>query len=796
MLETLVKNYIDLQKIKVVEEFDVKSKNIKYSEEIKWWKIGKYRWDEEIVRAFLLTKLVNELWYRVENIEIEKEYNVNIWRDNKKPRIDILVKDEHNNPFLFIELKAPDKYDQDQKTIEWQLFELADREEKGYKTKVSHLIYYTINNISWELNDNFILIDRTQIKWYREWIEKWAISYASELPANYWKPKKILKTKKDLKILDKESLLKIRTKIHNTLWSSWVDDNEAYLFLVKYLLTKIYDEQNSTNNDFLICQIYDSDFKNERWLFDRINKRYFEALEKKLNYTIKDLEATWRILSQETIPLKSLYFLVEELEKYSFSQSLKEQKEDILWSFFEETNREKFKQSKWQFFTHTNVVKFIVYALWLDKLAIELFKNKKTLPYVIDPSTWSGTFLIETMKVITKEFKEVDKDDLTEDEISTYEKLFPKSKPNTWAEDYLYWIDNSYSLAISTKVNMILHWDGSTKIIKNDWIVNFQAYKNIDKSILANYKKSDSNIYGRQNWDFLVTENFDAILSNPPFSVNAIEDEKEREKHFLFWTKKNSENLFIERYYQLLKENWRLWVILPESVFDTTENKYIRLFLYKYFIVKAVISLPQIAFEPFTSTKTSILLAQKKTKKDIKLWNDTWLKYAREFSILKISILDYVKYFVNWEKLNKNWADYVVNEIENNEIKKIKEKIYYFLKDFVEEEDKRLDIKDLLVKYKDEVTDLSGFDKDLVWILVTEYRENTWWVFGEVSKELNYEIFMAEVENIGYKRTKRWEKSMSNELYRENDEKEVILDDWKLETALDYIREGVKWGVI
>jgi type I restriction enzyme M protein len=86
---------------------------------------------------------------------------------------------------------------------------------------------------------------------------------------------------------------------------------------------------------------------------------------------------------------------------------------------------------------------------------------------------------------------------------------------------------------------------------------------------------------------------------------------------------------------------------LPESVFDTTENKYIRLFLYKYFIVKAVISLPQIAFEPFTSTKTSILLAQKKTKKDIKLWNDTWLKYAREFSILKISILDYVKYFVN-----------------------------------------------------------------------------------------------------------------------------------------------------
>ena len=37
----------------------------------------------------------------------------------------------------------------------------------------------------------------------------------------------------------------------------------------------------------------------------------------------------------------------------------------------------------------------------------------------------------------------------------------------------------------------------------------------------------------------------------------------------------SSENLFIERWYQVLKENGRLAVVLPESVFDTTENKYI-----------------------------------------------------------------------------------------------------------------------------------------------------------------------------------------------------------------------------
>ena len=69
-------------------------------------------------------------------------------------------------------------------------------------------------------------------------------------------------------------------------------------------------------------------------------------------------------------------------------------------------------------------------------------------------------------------------------------------------------------------------------------------------------------------------------------------------------------------------------VVLPESVFDTTENKYIRLFIYKYFKVKAVVSLPQITFEPFTSTKTSLLFAQKKTTKEIEQWQKLWSKHS------------------------------------------------------------------------------------------------------------------------------------------------------------------------
>ena len=44
---------------------------------------------------------------------------------------------------------------------------------------------------------------------------------------------------------------------------------------------------------------------------------------------------------------------------------------------------------------------------------------------------------------------------------------------------------------------------------------------------------------------------------------------------------------------------------------------------------------------------------------------------------------------------------------------------------------------------------------------------NAWWVFGEVAKEMDidYDIFMAEAENVGYKRTKRGENPRPNDLF-------------------------------
>ena len=767
-----------------IAKISIANKTVDYSEKIKSQDIKVIRGEEEIVRAYLLDKLVNELGYSENNIELEKVYeqsSIGRNKDNKNTgRADVIVYDKLKNPFLFIEVKAPDKFEHDKKEIKGQLFNLSDEEEKQNKTKVKYLVYYSIDTEDDIIRDNIILIDKYQTKTYEDWEKNNFLSDAKVLPYNYGKPpRKIRKknnTDSELFSITKEKLSQLRTQIHNTLWSSGVEDNEAYLFLIKYLLTKIYDEDYTKNGEDYVCQIYDKDYDDEKAFLNRINVRYHEALQKKLNYDESDLDTTGKIISTEKIPIKSLYFLVQLLEDYSFTKSLKSSNDDILGAFFEETNREKFKQSKGQFFTTPNIVKFIIYALQLDKLSISSFEEKEELPYVIDPSAGSGTFLIEAMKAITTTFRK-NQINLSNAEQRTYHRFFPEEKPNEWAEKYIYGIDNNYSLAISTKVNMILHGDGSSNIFKNDGLQSFNHYENLKGSKLAERETAESH-YQKSNGGLLVNERFDVVLSNPPFSVTLTEKKDFYDRFFLFGNKKNSENLFIERYYQLLREGGRLGVVLPESVFDTIENKYIRLFLFKYFKIKAVVSLPQLTFQPYTPTKTSLLFAQKKTKQEVEEWNNLWDKYGNEWGKLKARVERYYNFFVKNEKISKKYVwvrelttdinqmlaaedgkavDYINSNDKNNILTNIKR----FLKDYIVAEDDALEIKDILEKYATEIAELSVFDNE------TEVFGfyNTWWVFGEVAKELSYDIFMAEAENVGYKRTKRGEQLMPNDLF-------------------------------
>ncbi|MDR3274606.1 MAG: hypothetical protein LBS81_01175 [Endomicrobium sp.] len=123
-----------------------------------------------------------------------------------------------------------------------------------------------------------------------------------------------------------------------------------------------------------------------------------------------------------------------------------------------------------------------------------------------------------------------------------------------------------------------------------------------------------------------------------------------------------------------------------------------------------------------------------------------------------------------------------LNEPEEQEV------LYRMLKSYIVNNDKKLSAKQLIEKYKNELVNLYKYDND------TEDMfgfVNVWWVFGEVAKELNYKILMTEVENVGYKRTKRGEKPRPNEFYRQDSKGVILLNDGIKETALDILRYDV-----
>ena len=97
-----IENKVNNQKIDAVS-INLENKTINYNDKIKS-NIKTISGDEEVSRAFLIDRLVNELDYLPEHIELEKTYDVKSGHTKIKPRIDVVVKDIHDNPFFFIEV--------------------------------------------------------------------------------------------------------------------------------------------------------------------------------------------------------------------------------------------------------------------------------------------------------------------------------------------------------------------------------------------------------------------------------------------------------------------------------------------------------------------------------------------------------------------------------------------------------------------------------------------------------------------------------------------------------------------
>ncbi len=712
--------------------------------------------DEEYVRAYLVVRLVKELGYSSQEQIIELEKTYSIGRPNKKSaRIDMLVrypsdwpeKSKQNTIFLFIECKTPATFETDKAYIEGQLFNLYKQE----KPTPEFGLYYTTTFDNNKLFDNSLILNLDEHPSWDSW-DKEGQPSNSIIPESYGIPKNIEYANVDSPTEEKRGLRTnvtraefdhLRKELHDVIWGGGgTNNNDVFVILIRLFLCRVYDELETAKNQkyrFQRAAYENGLLESPNDIVKRMNDLFKEAAQTYLGYSELEISETIPFENKK-ISAAKVAFVVEQLQDKSLTRNTHRGEGDLLGDFFESIVSQDFTQTKGQFFTHVNLIKFCLEISNFKNSVEKTFLHERDpqgrprIPKLIDPSCGSGSFMIEAMKAATEALVPLREKGELQNRLKEYASTwFGTESPNLWAREFIYGIEPNADLALATKINMILHGDGSTNVFVKSGLEAFSQYALYDRShgLAISHKKKLGFPYTKE-----CNEEFDYVFTNPPFSISLSNDEKKQlNSNFELDASSSSENLFIERWYQLLKVGGTFVAVIPETILDSASSSQIRLFLFRYFNIKAVISLPYVAFKPFTSTKTCILVAEKKTDVDVELWNKLWTTQESEYK----SLIKGYKSKIDSVQLNS--AKELLG-LESNEI----------------------NLSRLLELYSSELEQI--------------VKDGSSWIFKNVMSAENitdYDIFLAEPQHVGYKRRKGLpDLEQPNDLYSSNDQQSVL----------------------
>lgn len=253
-----------------------------------------------------------------------------------------------------------------------------------------------------------------------------------------------------------------------------------------------------------------------------------------------------------------------------------------------------------QFFTPRSLVKL---GVRLSQLRVHEGRSRHT-DTVVDACCGTGGFLID---VLADMWRKVDRRaDLADDEKARI-KTHIANHAIVGAD-----IANAPILARIARLNMYLHGDGGTRIFHLNALDKDLAVQEADSTDLITEKSELRGI--------IRGEGFDVALTNPPFA-KAIDRKTDDEVRILNQYRLGSDTpgavrsalLFIERYYDLLKEGGRLVTVIDDGILSGADYAWFRNRLREWFLIRAVVSLPGDAFQRSNArVKTSYLILEKR----------------------------------------------------------------------------------------------------------------------------------------------------------------------------------------
>ena len=603
---------------------------------------------------FVVLECVNRLLekgYAPKNLYLEYKFPLG---RNEKGKLDILVFDNDRKAYLMIECKTwgAEFYKEEKKMLKdgGQLFSYYVQDKA---TKYLCLYTSRCDKGNVEYKNNIIKVDEVwseltnQKEIHDHWnkntkdngvFEEWANAYDIEIKA-------LVRSR--LLPLTKDDSSRIFNQFAEILRHNVVSDKpNAFNKILNLFICKIIDEDKNDNEQVEFQWLEDD---TDESLQIRLNDLYKQGMHRFLDIdvtdfsenditntlvnigdsnaqkVIRDMFVKLRLQKNPEFAFIEVYDdtsfklnarvvreVVELLQPYQFRYGHKQQ---FLGDFFELLLNTSIKQEVGQYFTPVPITRYIVSSLPIKEL-IERKLNaneSEILPSVIDFACGTGHFLTEYMDKVQSTI---------ENEIDV-NKAKPISRKKLqgwidydkfgWAGDYVYGIDADYRLVKSSKVSSFLNGDGEANIIRANGLDHFEKSKEYKGKL-----KITSNEDRKDN------AQFDILIANPPYSVNAfkstIKNGEDSFELFNKFTDKSSEIecLFIERMKQLLKIGGYAAIILPATFLSNT-GAYVatRELLLKYFKIVGITEFGTKTFMA-TNSKTVALFLERRPNTDHK----------------------------------------------------------------------------------------------------------------------------------------------------------------------------------
>ena len=557
---------------------------------------GKFRPDtpEEYVRQIIEKRLINEHKYSTKQVKIE--YTLQL--GSNKPRVDIAIweKGETNltqeNIKICIECKK--------ETVS----------PTGKKDGIAQLQSYmsVCPNCEWGLWTNSL--QKFVFKKYVDESGKVCFMEYNDIPSADGNLDDVNRpNRKSLKNASDDNLLFVFKTCHNHIFvNDGFQKQPAFFELLKIIFCKIEDERNIPNPlDFYTTSEERSNPDGQLTVQNRISKIFERVKVRHGKIFDKNDEIK--------LSPRSLAYIVSELQKYSLLKT----NIDIKGKAYEEIVGANLRGDRGEFFTPRNVM----------KMAVEMV-NPKVDEKVLDSSCGTGGFITTAMthciEIIRTQIEEelgVAYENWDAETMVSYQ-----NRISDMASSNYFGFDINPDLVKATKMNMVMNNDGSGNILQTNTLLPPHEWSDDFKTRLADALNiSKQSIKNHKTINF-----FDVIVTNPPFGTKIpVKDHVILEQYDLahIWNQDKAtgrwemtsklqssvppEILFIERCTQLLKDDGRMAIVLPDAILGSPGLGYIREWLIQNHRIIASIDLHADTFQPRNGTQTSVLILEKKS---------------------------------------------------------------------------------------------------------------------------------------------------------------------------------------